>query len=186
MREKTLTQKCLYRGRLLGLEAQDVELEDGRRAFREIVRHGPAVAILARRPDGRFVLVRQFRKPVESELLEAVAGNREPDEDAAVCARRELEEETGYRALSLVPLGFIYPSPGYVDERIDLFFAEVGDAAGAPRPDDDERLEPVLLTRDEVRRAIRDGTIHDGKTLAVWLRYELYSERTGDADHGTA
>ena len=170
--EKTLTSKTLYEGRLVGLEVQEVMLPSGRKAVREIVRHGPAVAVLARLPDGRFLFVRQFRKPVEQALLEAVAGNREPGEDAEACARRELEEETGYRARRIRSLGFIYPSPGYVDERIDLFFTEVDAEPGPTRPDEDEHLDVVRLNRAEVLEQLGDRIV-DSKTLAVWLRGEL-------------
>ena len=78
MREKTISKKTVYTGRILGLEVQEIEMENGKKGLREIVRHRGAVAVLARLPDGRFVLVRQFRKPVEKEMLEVVAGNREP------------------------------------------------------------------------------------------------------------
>lgn len=172
MEEQTLTSKWLYRGRILSLEVQDVRLANGCQALREIVRHGPAVAVLARLPDGRFLFVRQFRKPVERALLEVVAGNREPGESAEDCARREMEEETGHRVTRLQPLGFIYPSPGYVDERIDLFFAEVGAVPGATRLDEDENVEGVRLSRAEVLAELR-GEIVDSKTLAAWLRAEL-------------
>jgi ADP-ribose pyrophosphatase len=177
--EKTLTSKRLYEGRLVGLEVQEVRLHNGRQAMREIVRHGPAVAVLARLPDGRFLFVRQFRKPVEQVLLEVVAGNREPGEEAETCARRELEEETGHGAQTIRPLGFIYPSPGYVDERIDLFFAEVDDRPGPARPDEDENLIVVPLTRTQVEAQLRDGGICDAKTLAAWLRYELLRDGAG-------
>ncbi|MBU1693874.1 MAG: NUDIX hydrolase [Verrucomicrobia bacterium] len=174
-----MTSKMLYKGRILGLEVQEVGLDNGRQAVREIIRHGPAVAVLAQRPDGRFLFVRQFRKPVEQALLEVVAGNREPGEEAETCARRELEEETGHRPQRILPLGFIYPSPGYVDERIDLFFAEVDDKPGPARPDEDENLTVVLLTRTQVEAQLRDGGICDAKTLAAWLRYELRRDGAG-------
>ncbi len=172
MHEKTLSKKTLYKGRILGLEVQDVELENGKKALREIVRHGGAVGVVARLGDGRFVFVRQFRKPVEEELLEIVAGNREPGEDAEACARRELEEETGFKAGRVRHLGFIYPSPGYVDERIDVFFAEVLAEAGATHPDEDEHLDVVPMSRDEFVEIVRHGRIHDAKTLAAWQLYE--------------
>jgi ADP-ribose pyrophosphatase len=165
--------QIVCRGRILALEVQDVRLENGREALREIVRHGPAVAVLARRPDGRFVFVRQYRKPVEQELIEVVAGNRNAGEDAAACALRELKEETGYRAARMVPLGHIYPSAGYVDERIDLFFAELPDGAGEARPDEDEHLEVVVLSRAEFLERVRGGGVPDAKTLAAWQQYEV-------------
>lgn len=169
----TLTSRSVYEGHILGLEVQEVRLANGRTAVREIVRHGPAVAILARLPDGRFLFVRQYRKPVEQVLLEVVAGNREPGEAAEACARRELEEETGYRTATLHPLGFVYPSPGYVDERIDLFFTELPAVAGASRPDEDEQLDLVALSREQVLDHIRQGQLCDAKTLAAWLQYEM-------------
>lgn len=173
MHEKTRTSKTLYSGRILGLEVQEVELPNGKTALREIVRHRGAVAVLARRADGRFLFVRQFRKPVEQVLLEVVAGNREPGEPAETCARRELEEETGYRVRALEHLGFIYPSPGYVDERIDIFFAETEQAVGATKPDEDEMLELAVLTADEVAARIRNQEIHDAKTLAAWMMFTV-------------
>jgi ADP-ribose pyrophosphatase len=177
MHEKTITKKTIYTGRILGLEVQEIEMENGRRGLREIVRHRGAVAILARLPDGRFALVRQFRKPVEKELLEVVAGNREPNEDSEFCARRELREETGFEAKTIRRLGFIYPSPGYVDEKIEIFFADVDAESGQTDPDEDEQVEVILLTRDEIVRKISRDELHDSKTLAAWLLYEKRAEK---------
>ena len=184
MHEKTISSKMLYTGRILGLEVQDVQLANGKKALREIVRHRGAVAVLARRPDGKFVLVRQFRKPVEREMLEVVAGNREAGEDPEVCARRELKEETGYSVRRLVPLGFIFPSPGYVDERIDLFYAETEPNAGGVSPDEDEHLEVVLLDRNSIVEKIGRNEINDSKTLAAWTQFVTIVE-TGAAAEGT-
>jgi ADP-ribose pyrophosphatase len=172
MYEKTLKKRTVYEGRILDVEVQDVEMADGRPALREIVRHGGAVAVLARRADGQFVLVRQFRKPVEEVMLEVVAGNREAGEEAEACARRELEEETGFRAARIRRLGFIYPSPGYVDEKIEVFYADVEPGKGEHRPDEDEHLEVVFLERDEIIGKMSRDEIHDSKTLAAWLLYE--------------
>lgn len=172
MHEKTVNKRTVYEGRILDVEIQDVEMADGRPALREIVRHGGAVAVLARAPDGRFILVRQFRKPVEQILLEVVAGNREPGEEAEACARRELEEETGYRAARIRRLGVIYPSPGYVDERIEVFYADAEPGKGEHRPDEDEHLEAIFMERAEIVEKIRRNEVPDSKTLAAWLLYE--------------
>ena len=177
MREKTIRRKTVYTGRILGLEVHEIEMENGKKGLREIVRHRGAVAILARLPDGRFALVRQFRKPVEKEMLEVVAGNREPNEDPELCARRELREETGFKAKTVRRLGFIYPSPGYVDEKIEIFFADVDAESGQTDPDEDEHVEVVLLTRDEIVGKISRNEIHDSKTLATWLLYEKRVEK---------
>jgi ADP-ribose pyrophosphatase len=172
MHEKKINKRTVYEGRILDVEVQDVEMADGRPALREIVRHGGAVAVLARAPDGRFILVRQFRKPVEEILLEVVAGNREPGEEAEACARRELEEETGYRAARIRRLGVVYPSPGYVDEKIEVFFAEAEPGKGEHRPDEDEHLEVVFLERARIIEKMRRNEVPDSKTLAAWLLYE--------------
>ena len=177
MHEKTVSKKTVYAGRILTLESQEIEMENGKKGLREIIRHRGAVAVLARLPDGRFALVRQFRKPVEQEMLEVVAGNREPNEDSELCARRELREETGFKAKAVRRLGYIHPSPGYVDEKIEIFFADVDAKSGQTDPDEDEHVEVVLLTRDEIVGKISRDEIHDSKTLAAWLLYEKWMEK---------
>jgi len=177
VREKTISSETVYDGRIVKLELVDVELENGTASKREIIRHAGAVVILAREEDGRFVFVRQFRKPVESEMLELVAGTLEKGEDPETCARRELEEETGCSARSLRHLGTVYPSPGYVDERMEIYFAELADGRRAPRLDADEHVVPVRLTREAFTEQVRRGEIRDAKTLAGWLLYEKIAEQ---------
>lgn len=171
MYEKTLKSEIVFRGRILSVEKQEVELETGQKALREIVRHAPAVAVLAQAVDGRFLFIRQFRKPAEKIMLEAVAGILDDGEEPAVSARRELREETGYEAARLEHLGAVYPSPGYVDERIDIYFAELDAKPGERDLDEDERLEIVFLTREEFVHKIRAGEVQDSKTLAAWTLY---------------
>ena len=168
MTESTIHTKSVFEGRLIRLEVLDVELEDGTRTTREIVRHPGAVAVVAQLPDDRLLFVRQYRKPVEQFMIEVIAGTREPGEDPVACARREVEEETGHRASDMRRLGSIYPSPGYVDEEICVFAARVAPADTTCEPDEDERVEPVVLTMDEIHRKVRDNEIRDAKTLAAW------------------
>jgi len=172
MYEKTLSRKTVYEGRILNVEVLDVELENGKKSIREIVQHGVAVAIIPRMPDGRFVFIRQFRKPMERICFEVVAGNVDHDgEHEAQTAIRELQEETGYIAESMELLGPIYPSVGYCTERIDVFFCEVtgrGDTAF----DDDERIETVIISESEMDEMIRTNLIADAKTLAAWMLYK--------------
>jgi ADP-ribose pyrophosphatase len=173
MHEKTLTRKTIFEGKLVSLEVQDVELEDGRRAYREFVRHAPAVGVVARLADGRFLFVRQFRKAVEKLMTEIPAGICEPGEAAEETARRELREETGFEARTLKKLGRIYPTPGYVDEVIDIFLADLPAQAGERKLDGDERLELVTMTEAAVETSIREGGIEDAKTLAAWMLYRV-------------
>lgn len=172
MKEKTIVSKRKFNGRLIKTDLLKVELENGRYARREIVRHPGAVAVLCRLRDGRFAFVRQFRKAVEKELLEIVAGTREPDEEPAVCARREVKEETGYKVVSLARLGRIYTAPGFCDEKIDVFFAELEACRGQQRPDHDEQIALVCLSENQVKARLVSGEIRDAKTLAAWLMFK--------------
>lgn len=171
MLEKTLSSRTLYSGRVLTLEILDVELADGRPAVREIIRHARAVGVLPRLPDGRFLWVRQYRKAMEEEVVEVCAGLVEPDEAPEAAARRELAEETGWAAGRLVPMGEVYSSPGYSDEKVDLYFAECAEPAEAAAQDEDERVETVAMSPEEIDGAIRSGAIRDAKSIAAWLLY---------------
>jgi ADP-ribose pyrophosphatase len=172
--EKTLSTSRAFEGRLLKVDVLQVELASGVKSVREIIRHPGATIVLAQLPDGRFVFVRQFRKAVEKEMLEVVAGTLEPGEDPDACAARELAEETGCHASSLVRLGVIVPAPGYTDERLYVYYARVNEDQRHAAPDEDENVETVLLTADEIETLIRNGLIEDAKTLATW---QLYTAR---------
>ena len=172
MYEKTLSRETVYRGHIIDVDVLQVELENGKRSVREIVQHGIAVAIIPRLADGRFVFIRQFRKPMERICFEVCAGNVDHDgEDEADTAKRELQEETGYIAHSMELLGPIFPSVGYCTERIDIFYCEVV-GQGETDFDDDERIETVLVTEDEVDELIRNNAIADAKTLAAWMLFK--------------
>jgi len=172
MNEKTIRSKTVFQGRLLRLAVVTVDV-DGKRSTREIAYHNGATAVLAQLPDKRFVLVEQFRKPLEQEMLEVVAGGLDKGERPAACARRELREETGYRARRLVALGRMAPAPGYTSEILHLFFAQVDPRQGRKQPDEDERVTVRYLTARQMESLIRQGRIQDGKTLAIWTLYQL-------------
>lgn len=174
MRERTVRSERKYAGRVVTLDVLDVALDDGRRGVREIVRHAPAVGVLARAPDGRYLLVRQFRKAVEDHVLEVCAGINDPGEAPAEAARRELREETGYAARTMEHLGAVFSSPGYTDERIDLFFAECGER-GATDFDADEHVEVVAMTTAELDAAVAGGRVRDAKTVAAWALHRRRS-----------
>jgi len=172
MEEKTLSKEDVFDGRIFRLERHTVSLPDGETSVRDIIRHPGAVGVVARTPEGNFVMVRQYRKAIEEITVEVVAGGLDsPDEDPEECARRELEEETGRRAASLTYLGRIYPTPGYVDEKIELYFAELEADSGEASPDEDEFVEAFECSEDEVERMISEGEIVDSKTLSAWLLF---------------
>ena len=171
MRERTIHTKTIFEGRILSLDVLNVELADGRTGTREIIRHGVAVAVIARRRDGRFVFIRQFRKAMERICFEVMAGNCDPGETAKVSAIRELKEETGYVPDTIRFLAPIYPSVGYCTERIDIFYADVHEP-GKTDFDHDEEIETVLITEQEMDDLIRAGKVDDAKTLAAWMLYK--------------
>ena len=172
MKERTLATRTAFKGRLLQLDVVTVGM-GGKRYTREIVRHNGATAILAQLPDGRFVLVEQYRKAVEQEMLEIVAGTLERGERPDRCARRELKEETGYAAKSLRKLGVMFPSPGYGAEALHLFYARLGPRQGGRSLDDDERVKVRRLDAGQIESLMKRGRIRDGKTLAAWALYKL-------------
>ena len=171
MHEKTISITPVFTGRLITVETQQVELEPGVRAHREIIRHPGAIAAVARIPDGRYVFVRQYRKPIERDLLEIVAGRKEADETPEACATREIKEETGYDVVALHQLGNLYPSAGYIDELIHLLFAELSESAPLQNGDHDERISVEYLTAEEFESLLTGGMIEDSKTMAAWLLY---------------
>ena len=171
--EKTLACERKYTGKIINVDLIDIELPDGRRTKREVVRHSPAVAILARRPDGKFVFVQQYRKAAEEALIEVIAGGLEAGEDPVEGAKRETAEETGYEVTTIKYLTTIICTPGYCEERIHVYYAELAANAHDQDQDPDENVYPVILSETEVEDAIRKGTIFDSKTLSAWACYKL-------------
>lgn len=157
-------RRPVYEGRLLRVYEDTVRLPDGGEARREVVVHRGAVAIVATTDDRRIVLVRQWRHATGRALWELPAGTREPDELPADTARRELTEETGYRALDWRELGHGPVSPGYSSEEI-WFFAAGGLSAGTSSPDADELLDVGVFDLVELARMAHTGEV-DLKTLA--------------------
>ncbi len=157
-----------YQDGRIRLEEYDVEGRDGRHHLRTVVRHPGAVVLLPVLDDGRIVMVRNFRLPLGKAILELPAGCLEKGEEIVSAAHRELAEETGYRAKTLSPLLSFYPSPGLLDERMDVFLAE-GLEEGQRHLDPTEAMEVELWTQDALRKAIADGSLIDGKTLTALL-----------------
>ena len=171
--EKTLVSARKYTGKIISVDVLDIELPDGRKSKREVIRHGNAVAVLAKRPDGKFVFVKQYRKAAEEALIEVIAGGLEKGEDPVEGARRETAEETGYEVKSIRFLTTIICTPGYCEERIHIYYAELSEAQHEQDQDPDENVYPVVLTESEVEDGIRKGTIFDSKTLSAWVAYKL-------------
>jgi len=169
--EKTICTQNVFRGRLLGVDVLEVEVAPGQIATREIVRHPGAVAVVAELPGGQFLFVRQYRKPVEQEVLEIVAGCLHKGETPEACAVREIREETGYEVRELTKLGVLFTTPGYSDEKLHIFHAVLHVERKSQRLDSDEKIEVMCFSESEVESMIGEGIIRDAKTLAGWLLF---------------
>jgi ADP-ribose pyrophosphatase len=172
MDEKTISSKPIYDGKIIKVKVDTVELPNGRTATREIVNHMGAVAVMAVTEDNRMVVVRQFRKPLERELVEIPAGKLEPGENPEACAVRELAEETGYTAETMKLVASFYTSPGFADEIVHLYRAE-GLKTGQAQPDEDEFVELLHISLEEAKQMIQSGEIRDAKTIMAVYAWQL-------------
>ena len=164
--------ECLLQASIFSVERRRYPLVGGDPVVRDVVVHPGAVVILPRLTDGSVVMIRQYRHAVERELWELPAGTLEPPEEPADCARRELKEETGYRAGRIEPFGNFYTSPGILTERMWAFRAD-DLIPGDPSCEVDEKIKVEVVADATLRAMVLDGTIVDGKTLAVLGRYFL-------------
>lgn len=169
--EVTVSSQSIFQGKIISLQVDTVKLPDGSEATREIVRHPGAVAVLAIH-EGKMVVVEQFRKPLNKSEIEIPAGKLDPGESPETAAMRELKEETGYTADSLIPLGSYYTSPGFADEIIYIYAAE-NLQQGEMQLDEDEFLQVTELTLEEAYEAMRQGRIHDAKTIHALYAWHL-------------
>ena len=167
--EKTLSSEVVYRGRVITVEKDDVELADGEKTFREVARHPGGVVILAMKDPMTLLLVKQFRYPIKKAVLELPAGKLEKGENPDLAAKRELEEETGYIANRWISLGHINTTPGFCDEKLYLYKAEELTYVGM-HPDEGEIIKAMEITIPEVMLKIKSGEINDAKTLCAILR----------------
>ncbi|GHI01437.1 NUDIX hydrolase [Neobacillus kokaensis] len=166
LEEKTLHSEEIFSGKIITLEIQDVELPNGKRAKREIVKHPGAVAILAVTDENKIVMVEQYRKALEKTIVEIPAGKLEKGEEPVNCARRELEEETGYVCESLELLTSFYTSPGFADEIVHVFLAKGLTKKENPAAlDEDEFVNLEELTLAEAQQYVKEQKVYDAKTI---------------------
>jgi len=180
MSEEILQREYLYRGRVLNLRLDQVRLPTQQIVAREIVEHRGAVAIVALDGRKRVLLVRQYRSGAERELLEIPAGTLEENEAPALCAARELKEETGYHAAQWKAMGHFYSSPGICTEKMFLFLARRL-TRGPASPEEDELIRAEFVPFARALKMIERGEIVDGKTIVGLLRvWKLLKGQSGN------
>jgi ADP-ribose pyrophosphatase len=168
---KLISSVLKYKNSLFSVTEDHVIDPGGFEIRRAIVQHMGSAVMMAVDTRKRILLVRQYRVPARAYLWELPAGRLDKGETPLQAARRELIEETGYRAKHWKKLVTFYPSPGFVAEKMTIFLA-TGLTAGQATPMDDERIETRWFTTQEIERAIRSGKIVDGKTMLGYLTWK--------------
>lgn len=176
LEEKQIKAEYLYKGKIINVRRDEIELPDGSPAFREVVEHPGGVCVAALTDNDEVLFVRQYRYPYSEVILEIPAGKRDSkDEDPLECGKRELREETGATAENYIFLGELYPTPGYCGEVIYMY-AATNLSFGEQDPDDDEFLEVEKIPLQKAVQMIMSGEIKDAKTGIAILKLKLLKD----------
>ena len=167
---KILNSTSIYEGRVFGIRRDEVIEPSGVRAIREVITHPGSVVVLPVLPDGRILMIQQYRHATRQYLWELVAGRIDSGETPKVAGARELIEETGYRAKRLRVFMEFFPTPGFLEEKMFLLLAE-GLTAGEAEPEEDEKIFSRAYNRKELEEMIRRGKLRDAKSIAGILYY---------------
>ena len=170
--EKTISEKEIYKGRVVHLTCDDVELENGYKTLREVIHHPGGVCIVALDEDENVYFVKQFRYPFKTALMEVPAGKLEYGEDHLECGKRELKEEIGATAEKMTYLGCIYPTVAYDTEIIHMYMAE-GLDFGEQHLDEGEFLDVTKMPLEEAYKMVMENKLPDAKTTAAILKTYL-------------
>lgn len=171
--EKTLSGGIEFDGKFIKVAKYDVEISTGQKRIREVVHHPGGVVVVAQKDENTILMVKQYRYPTKQVLLELPAGRLEPGENPDYAIKRELEEETGYLAKTWKSLGYIFTTPGICDEKLYLYYATDLEFK-KQNPDEGEIIEYFEYNLDEVFDMIKNGQIHDAKTICALTRaYKL-------------
>src|ERR1700674_5866727 len=167
---RVLSSRTIYEGPVFGIRRDEVIEPSGVRTIREVITHPGSVVVLTVLPDGRILLIRQYRYAARQYLWELVAGRIDAGENPREAAARELIEETGYRAKRFRIFLDVFPTPGFLEERMFILLAE-GLTAGAAEPEEDEKIISRAYNRKQLEEMIRRGKLRDAKSIAGILYY---------------
>ena len=165
MKYKLLKSEIRFKGKVFDHQVDEIEYESGNKGIREIAIHPGGAVVVPVKDDGKIILVKQFRYPLQKTLIELPAGKLDKDEDPLVCATRELEEETGYKAEEIKKLGKIYTAPGYCTEILHIYSAKGLTAGNHNREEGELEMEILELSLNEIETMISNGEITDAKTI---------------------
>lgn len=166
MNFKVLKSEIKYHGKVFDHQVDEIQYDSGNIGIREIAVHPGGAVVIPLKDDGKIILVKQFRYPLQKTLFELPAGKLDKNEDPLKCAVRELEEETGYRAKSFVKLGAIYTAPGYCTEILHIYKAVGLIPGNHNREEGEQGMEIIEFSLDEIKQKILSGEINDAKTIA--------------------
>lgn len=166
----TLSSQVIYTGKVFGIRRDEVIEPSGVRTTREMITHPGSVVVLPVLPDGRVLLIQQYRYAARQYLWELVAGRIDEGETPLQAAERELKEETGYRAKRLKIFLELFPTPGFLEEKMFLLLAE-GLTAGEATPEDDEKIISRAYKRKQIEDMLQEKELRDAKTIAGLLYY---------------
>ncbi len=167
--EKTLDYEYVYEGKVIDVRRDNVEISTGRKSVREVVEHSGGIVIVAQKSSDSILMVKQFRYPIKKTVLELPAGKLEKGEEPFPAAKRELEEETGYKANFWQDLGYINTTPGFCNEKLYLYYASDLEFVGE-HPDEGEIIQCFEYKLNEIYEKIKTGEINDAKTICGLMR----------------
>lgn len=174
---KILRSKMVYKGPVFGIRRDEIIEPGGMRVTREVITHPGSVVVLPVFPDGRILLIRQYRHATRQFLWELVAGRIDRGENPRKAAARELIEETGYRAKRFHVFLDVFPTPGLLEERMYILLAE-DLTAGKAEPEEDEKITAQAFTQSELEQMIRRNKLRDAKSIAGILYYLRFLVRS--------
>ena len=172
LNERKVHSETMFDGKIIKVKKDQAELPNGDLASREVVEHPGGVCVLALDEDGSVTLVRQFRYPIQQQLLELPAGKLEYGEDHYAAAVRELSEETGLEAAEWTYLGYFLSSPGFCTEKIHMYLARKL-TRQRQHLDEDEFLDVLVMPFEALVEQVMDNTVTDGKTAAAALKTKV-------------
>jgi len=167
---RVISSKTVFKSKVFSVRHEEVVEPGGMKVARDVVIHPGSVVVLPVFPDGRILMIRQYRHAAKQFLWELVAGRKDHGENFVQGAHRELREETGYKARRMTKMLDLFPSPGFISENMVIFLAE-GLTKGEAHPEADEKITQRIFTLQEAERWIRSGKIRDSKSVAGILFY---------------